>query len=74
MHKNIDVLTRLGHDKVTEMRRSFRNACVEFFIRNSIFLSGPGIICRIGERLFVHKQKYHKGRMSEQQVWVFRES
>ena len=67
-HKNIGVLTRLGHDKVTDMCRSFRNACVEFFIRNPIFLGGPGIIYQIDESLFVHKQKYHRGRTSEHQV------
>ena len=70
-HKNIGVLTRLGHDKVTDMCRSFRNACVEFFIRNPIFLGGPGIIYQIDESLFVHKQKYHRGRTSEHQVWAF---
>ena len=36
--KNIGVLTGLGHDKITDMRRSFRNACVEFFIRNTFSL------------------------------------
>ncbi|KKO73840.1 hypothetical protein AAJ76_207000566 [Vairimorpha ceranae] len=60
-HKNIGVLARLGHNMVADMCRSFRNACVEFFTRNPIFLSGPGIICQIDERSFFHKQKYHGG-------------
>ena len=30
-HKNIGVLTGLEHDKVTDMCRSFINACEEFF-------------------------------------------
>ena len=67
-HKNINVLTGPGHDKVTEMCRSFRNACVEFFIRNSISLGGPVTICQIDESLFFHKQNYNGGRTSDHQV------
>lgn len=36
-----------------------------------IRLGGPGIICQIDESLFSHKQKYHRGRVSETQSWVF---
>ena len=67
-HKNIGVLTGPRHDKVTDMCRSFRNACVKFFIRNTISLDGPSIICQIDESLYFHKQKYHGGRTSEHQV------
>ncbi|KKO74300.1 hypothetical protein AAJ76_85000106 [Vairimorpha ceranae] len=68
LHKNISILTGPGHDKVTEMRRTFRSACVELFIRNLIFLGGSVIICQIDERSFFHKQKYHGGRTPEHQV------
>ena len=69
-HKNIGVLTRLGHDRATDMCRSFINAYVEFFIRSLASLGGSGIICQIDESLYVHKQNYHRGRTSEHQAWV----
>ncbi|KAI4293366.1 hypothetical protein PAPHI01_2640, partial [Pancytospora philotis] len=34
-------------------------------------LGGPGIICQVDESLFVHKQKYHVGRVAETERWVF---
>ena len=70
-HKNFNVLPGPGHDQVADMCRSFRNACVEFFIRSPASLGGPGIIYQIDESLYFHKQKYHRGRTSEHQVQVF---
>lgn len=32
---------------------------------------GQGIVCKIGESLFCHKQKYHRGRVPNALVWVF---
>ena len=53
------------------MCRSFKNACVEFFFRNSISFGGPVIICQIDESLLFHKQKYHRERTSKHQIWIF---
>ena len=36
-----------------------------------IRLGGPGTICQIDESLFSHKQKYHRGRIARDPIWVF---
>lgn len=45
--------------------------CSAYFIRHPIFLGGQDIICQVDESLFRHKPKYHRGRATEHELWVF---
>ena len=51
----------------------FRKLCSWALDQNPIFLDGEitGNVVEIDESLFSKKQKYHKGRGSRQQIWVF---
>ena len=38
---------------------------------NPVKLGGANVVCQVDESLFCHKQKYHRGRVSNHQIWVF---
>ena len=47
-------------------------SCVSlYWERNPLRLGGDQVICQIDESLFVPKQKYHRGRVASEQIWVF---
>ena len=48
-----------------------KQARSEFLISNPVKLGGQGIICQIDESMFRYKQKYHTGRISQQNPWIF---
>lgn len=48
-----------------------RKCCCRYWVRNPCQLGGSDIICQIDESLFRHKPKYHRGRATEHEIWVF---
>ena len=48
-----------------------REVCRRYIDSHPIALGGTGIICAIDESCFSHKQKYHRGRAPEREIWVF---
>lgn len=64
-------LTGLSRNTVIIIYDFLRSICTQYFENYPIKLGGPQIICQIDESLFTHKQKYHRGRISDHQTWVF---
>ena len=56
---------------IMKMQNELRICCSNYFISNPILFGGSGQICQIDESLFRHKPKYHRGRASEKEIWVF---
>lgn len=48
-----------------------RLCCRDYFKYNPICLGGGDKVCQIDESLFRHKPKYHRGRASKNELWVF---
>ena len=46
-----------------------KTAC--YLEQNPIKLGGEGLICQVDESMFKYKQKYHVGRISSENRWVF---
>jgi len=61
----------IGRKTVGELYSRLRHAVSESFSATPMRLGGHNVICQIDESLFNHKQKYHVGRASDAQVWVF---
>ena len=40
------------------------------FLAHPVELGGPGAVLQIDESCLSHKQKYHCGRVAENQIWV----
>ncbi|KAI4292793.1 hypothetical protein PAPHI01_2067, partial [Pancytospora philotis] len=55
---------------IGEMYARLRQVVVREVRREPIRLGGYGVQCQVDESLFVHKQKYHVGRVAEEQIWV----
>jgi len=51
--------------------KTIRKCIFEYFEANPVRLGGENVICQIDESLFCHKQKYHRDRVANHQVWVF---
>ena len=64
-------LTEMDKKPVSEIFLYLRKMYSEYFLKYPIRLGGEGIVCKIDESLFIQKQKYHRGRPSEHQTWVF---
>lgn len=65
--KEIPVARRL----IVEIFKKLRNCCGKFLVQNPLKLGGRGLICQIDESLFRYKPKYHRGRATEHELWVF---
>ncbi len=61
IHKNI----------VYKVYKEIMSQITTFFQNNGFFLGGQGIICQIDESMFHYRQKYHNGRISQTNRWVF---
>lgn len=61
----------LSRVTVVDIFNFFREICSKHFEKNPIKLGGTGRIVQIDESCFSHKPKYHRGRASEQPIWVF---
>ena len=48
-----------------------RQVCSQFLQAHPIELGGPGAVLQIDESCLSHKQKYHCGRVAQNQIWVF---
>lgn len=51
--------------------KKIRDSCRKYFLINPVRLGGDGIICQIDESLFRHKPKYHRGRATDHEIWIF---
>lgn len=51
--------------------KDLRALCKTYFERNPVRLGGDSIVCQVDESLFRHKPKYHRGRATEHELWVF---
>ena len=45
--------------------------CSTKLLQHSIKLGGPGVVVQIDESLYRHKPKNHRGRVTQNEVWVF---
>lgn len=61
----------ISKPSIINFYRKLRNCCERYFERNPVRLGGPGVVVQIDESLFCHKPKYHRGRASQFQTWVF---
>lgn len=61
----------ISQPTLIKIYKLIRNEIKKFFSLNPVRLGGENIICQVDESLFCHKPKYHRGRASEVQVWVF---
>lgn len=68
-----DAAHRYGIDRgtVSKIYSKLRTLASRYLNLEPIRLGGPGITCQIDESLFVHKQKYGRGRAPESEAWVF---
>ena len=48
-----------------------RLAAEKFILYNPQRLGGNNVVCQLDESLFRHKPKYHRGRATDQELWVF---
>ncbi|KAI4293549.1 hypothetical protein PAPHI01_2823, partial [Pancytospora philotis] len=69
-HEALD-LVRVNRKTLGEMYARLQSLVIENAARTPVRLGGHGVLCQIDESLFCHKQKYHVGRVAEEQVWVF---
>ena len=71
--KDTDIKKEIDVDKkvLIDFYDDLRKCCVSYFKTNPCKLGGDGIICQIDESLFRHKPKYHKGRATDHEIWVF---
>ncbi|KAI4293354.1 hypothetical protein PAPHI01_2628, partial [Pancytospora philotis] len=69
--KNARQFISVTRKTIDEMYAQLRQIVVQEIQREPIRLGGYGVQCQVDESLFVHKQKYHVGRVAEEQIWVF---
>jgi LSD1 subclass zinc finger protein len=48
-----------------------RRCCENFIMHNPVMLGGNNIVINLDESLFRHKPKYHRGRLTKHELWVF---
>ena len=60
-----------GRNSVNNFYSKLRNLCHKHLQNNPIELGGEGRIVNIDESLFRHKLKYHRGRATTNEIWVF---
>lgn len=61
----------LGNNFLNCFFGELRKKCENYFSINHVQLGGNGIICQVDESLFRHKPKYHRGRATNNELWVF---
>ena len=68
----VNVMKDLNISKPTLVKifKKMRYQCCKYMSENVPKLGGRNVICQVDESLFSHKQKYHRGRSSEE-IWVF---
>ena len=72
-----DCITRILEDIVIskptliKIFKEIRAKITRYYEINPFKLGGPNKTCQIDESLFCHKPKYHRGRASNSQIWVF---
>lgn len=68
-----DIMTEVDvhHQVLIDFYDDLRTYCSRYFLENPIYLGGGGIACQIDESLFRHKPKYHRGRATDYEIWVF---
>lgn len=68
-----NILGEVTVSKVTLIKfiARLRDRCELYFIVNPMRLGGDGIVCQVDESLFRHKPKYHVGRCTNREIWVF---
>ena len=64
-------LTKVSIPTLVNLFIIFRQNCSQFLQAHPIELGGPGAVLQIDESCLSHKQKYHCGRVAENQIWVF---
>ena len=60
-----------GRLLVSKLVLKLRRLTQKYFLSNPVILGGRGIICQIDESLFRHKPKFHRGRATNHELWVF---
>ncbi|KAG0440321.1 hypothetical protein DMUE_1829 [Dictyocoela muelleri] len=68
-----DLIKEFGikKDVILKMYMKLRERISRDLEENPIRLGGNGVICQIDESMFHYKQKYHRGRISQENRWVF---
>ncbi|KAG0424152.1 hypothetical protein DMUE_6107 [Dictyocoela muelleri] len=68
-----DLIKEFGikKDVISKMYGKLRERISRDLEENPIRLGGEGVICQIDESMFHYKQKYHHGRVSQENRWVF---
>lgn len=69
--KYVSISHRPSKNTVLKIFSSLRKKCNVYFNENPIRLGGNGYICQIDESMFKYKQKYHVGRISADNRWIF---
>ena len=61
----------VSHPTVIQIQTEIRSLFKTYYEHEPLILGGENCNVQIDESLFVHKIKYHVGRYSDTQVWVF---
>jgi hypothetical protein len=48
-----------------------RRCCENFIMHNPVMLCGNNIVINLDDFLFRYKLKYHRGRLTVHELWVF---
>ena len=69
----VEIMREVDVDEKTISRfyARLRETAERFILHNPVRLGGNSIVCQIDESLFRHKPKYHRGRATDQELWVF---
>jgi len=69
----VDVLSEIhcGKNTLNKLFSKLRRLCRKYYEDNYFLLGGDGYIINCDESVFRHKPKYHRGRPTTQEFWVF---
>jgi len=69
----VDLINEIecGKNSLYKLYSLFRQLCKKYYDDNPLLLGGIGRVVNCDESLFRHKPKYHRGRSTTKEFWVF---
>jgi len=69
----VDIINEIDCDKnsLNNLYSLFRKLCKKYYDDNPILLGGNGSVINCDKTLFRNKPKYHRGRATLKEFWVF---
>ena len=69
----VDIINEIdcGKNSLNNLYSFFRKLCKNYYDDNPILLGGNGSVINCDETLFRHKPKYHRGRATSKEFWIF---